>query len=131
MKLSQFDSSLDDCIVRRADQIVSYHFASVIDDALLGITDILRGDDLFDVASIQKSLFEILEFVAPTFEYAPLRCDRNGRKLSKRHSSAGLHSLTGTGSLPEDVIGLLAADLRLVPRGSRLSADDLLSHVMS
>ena len=85
---------------------------------------------MFDVASLQKSLFDFLEFSTPTFDYAPLRRDHSGRKLSKRLSSSGLQSLASSGFLPEDVIGLLAADLSLVPRGSRLSADDLLNHVI-
>ena len=63
----------------------------------------------------------------PRFHYVPLLCDDRGEKLSKREASAGLAPLQQAGLDSAAVVGQLAAGLGLVPRGSRLSAQDLLA----
>lgn len=93
-----------DVILARRDIGTSYHIAVVVDDALQGITHVVRGRDLFAATSIHRLLQELLRLPAPLYRHHPLIGDETGRKLSK---SAGDRSLA---SLRE--AGVTAADIR-------------------
>lgn len=118
-----------DVLVRRSDRVTAYHFATVIDEICLGITDVVRGKDLLDSLPSQLSIFDALGQELPRFHHGPLLRDQAGRKLSKRISSAGLEPLRASGLDAADVIGQLAARLCLVPVGTRLSASELLLEI--
>ena len=116
-----------DVVLRRADGFVAYQLATVIDDISFGITDVVRGEDLRVAEAAQRSVFAALGWMPPRFHYVPLLCDERGEKLSKREASAGLAPLQQAGLDSAAVVGQLAAGLGLVPKGSRLSAQDLLA----
>ena len=118
-----------DVVVRRADGFIAYQLATVIDELVLGISDVVRGEDLREALPAQRSLYRALQQPPPRFHHGPLRCDAAGRKLSKREASAGLNSLREQGLDAAAVIGLLASELGIVPSGTRLSAQELLEHL--
>ena len=115
-----------DVVVRRADGFIGYQLATVIDELTLGISDVVRGEDLRAALPAQRSLYRALQQQPPRFHHGPLLCDDQGRKLSKREASAGLGGLRRAGLDPSAVIGRLAEGLGLIPTETRLSARSLL-----
>ena len=115
-----------DVVLRRADGFIAYQLATVIDELTLGITDVVRGEDLQAALPAQRSLYRVMDVDPPQFHHGPLLCDETGRKLSKREASAGLSALRRQGLQAPAVIGQLAAGLGHVPWGTQLSAVDLL-----
>ena len=118
-----------DVVVRRADGYIAYQLATVIDELCFGITDVVRGNDLRDALPAQLSIYAALGQSSPRFWHGPLLYDVEGHKLSKREASAGLDVARSKGEDAAHVIGQLAAGLGLIPRGTRLSTEELLSEV--
>jgi len=81
---------LGDVIVRRRDGIFAYQLAVVVDDALQGITDVVRGADLLESTGWQIALQRALRLPTPRYAHLPLLLERNGEKLSKSRRSAAL-----------------------------------------
>ncbi len=118
-----------DFVLLRADGLFAYQLAVVVDDALMGITDVLRGADLLSSAGRQIALFQTLGYTPPRFWHVPLMLDQNGARMSKRDGSDALAGLREQGLDAAAVIGMLAASLGWVPAGSRLSATELLAEL--
>jgi glutamyl-tRNA synthetase len=118
--------AVGDFIVRRADGIFSYQFAVVVDDALMHIHQVVRGNDLLTSTARQILLYEALGFPIPTFAHVLLLVDERGNRLSKRIQSMGLNPLREQGAVPEQIVGQLAASYGLVEEGTQLSAEELL-----
>lgn len=118
-----------DFVLLRADGLFAYQLAVVVDDALMGITDVLRGADLLSSAARQIALFQTLGYAAPRFWHVPLMLDQSGARMSKRDGSDALAGLREQGLDAAAVIGMLAASLGWVPPGSRLSALELLAEL--
>lgn len=114
-----------DFIVRRADGIFAYQFAVVVDDGLMQITQVVRGEDLLASTARQILLYEALGFPVPTFAHVPLVVDGEGKRLSKRLQSEGLEPLRAAGATPARVVGQLAASCGLVDEGVVISAIEL------
>ena len=114
-----------DFIVRRADGIFAYQFAVVVDDGLMQITQVVRGEDLLASTERQILLYETLGFPVPTFAHVPLFVDGEGKRLSKRLQSEGLEPLRAAGATPARVVGQLAASCGLVDEGVVISAIEL------
>lgn len=104
-----------DFIVRRADGIMSYQLAVVVDDAMMGITDVLRGNDLADSTPRQLLLYEAFGWNPPRFAHFPLLMGPDGRRLAKRHGGIAISELRGRGLSPERIIGWLAWICGLIP----------------
>ena len=119
-------TAVGDVVLRRADGVVAYHLATAVDELLLGISDVLRGEDLWSSTGAQVAVMAALAAPPPRYGHLPLWCDADGRRLSKREGAAGLVGMRARGLDGAAVIGELAASLGLVPAGSRLSAAELL-----
>ncbi len=115
-----------DFILRRADGAWAYQLAVVMDDALMGVTEVVRGDDLLLSASQQLYLYELLGYPAPEFAHLPLVCNEQGVRLSKRDSAVGMEYLRATHT-PEQVLGRVAHLAGLRPDPSPVTLADLLA----
>lgn len=82
-----------DIVLVRKDIGCSYHLAVVLDDALQGITRIVRGADLFEATHVQRLLQELLGLPTPEYHHHRLICDASGRRLAKRDEAETLRSL--------------------------------------
>ena len=79
-----------DIILRRSDGVYAYQLAVVVDDALMGITEIVRGCDLLSSTPQQLYLYQLLGFTPPAFIHVPLLMAADGRRLSKRNRDLDL-----------------------------------------
>jgi len=114
-----------DFVVQRADGIIGYQLAVVVDDADMGITDVLRGWDLLDSTPRQLLLLKALGLPAPRYAHVPLLYGPDGRRLSKRHGSVTLRGIRQTLRSPERLIGQLAHLAGLLERPEPLKAREL------
>jgi glutamyl/glutaminyl-tRNA synthetase len=92
-----------DFIVWRHDDVPSYQLAVVVDDAAMGITEVVRGEDLLVSTARQILLYRGLGLAIPGFYHCPLLTDETGRRLAKRHDSSSLRALREKGITPEAV----------------------------
>jgi len=118
-----------DFVLRRADGVYAYQLVVVVDDLLMGVTDVVRGADLLASTPRQIELFNKLGGVTPRFWHTPLLCDDQGVRLSKRNEATSVLSFRDAGGRAEALIGQLAAYVSLVPEGTILSAQELLEEV--
>ena len=118
---------LGDFIIAKADGSPSYQLAVVADDHAMGITEVLRGDDLLPSAFRQLELYDVLGWQPPQFAHVPLVVGSDGRRLAKRHGDTRLATLRGAGVPPERLIGLLAWSCGLIEKPQPAKAHDLLS----
>ena len=96
-----------DFIVRRADGGFAYQLAVVVDDALMGVTEVVRGADLLSSTPRQLWLYRELGLQAPQFYHLPLLLDHEGRRLSKRDGDQSLENLRARYT-PQEIVGRLA-----------------------
>lgn len=89
-----------DAVVARRDIPTSYHIAVVVDDALQGVTDIVRGRDLFAATSIHRLLQALLDLPAPNYHHHKLFRDDEGKKLSKSQQSVSIRDFRAEGVSP-------------------------------
>ena len=113
-----------DFVVRRADGVYAYQFAVVVDDGMMGVTQVVRGRDLLESTPVQIWLFETLGFSVPEFYHIPLLLDSEGRRLSKRDADLDLSALRKR-FLPEDIVGLLAFLAGQVPKWEQMTPKEL------
>jgi glutamyl-Q tRNA(Asp) synthetase len=92
-----------DVVLARKDTPASYHIAVVVDDSLQGVTDVVRGKDLFEATSLHRLLQVLLDLPAPDYLHHGLVLDGNGDKLSKSVASTALRALRAQGWTPADV----------------------------
>ena len=94
---------LGDAILVRKDIGTSYHLAVVVDDGLQGITDIVRGRDLFESTHLHVVLQRLLGLPTPHYHHHELIRDENGERLAKRNQSITIRALRESGLSPEDL----------------------------
>ena len=92
-----------DFLAWRKDDTPSYQLATVVDDAELGITEVVRGADLVKSTFRQLLLFRALGWTAPKFYHAPLMLDDHGERLAKRHDALALRTLRAQGVTPDEI----------------------------
>ena len=92
-----------DCVLARKDIPTSYHISVVVDDARQGVTDIVRGQDLFDATSLHRLLQEIFDLPTPRYHHHDLLRDPAGQKLSKSTRAKSLRALREEGITAQDV----------------------------
>jgi glutamyl-tRNA synthetase len=100
--------SYDDFVVARGDGSVLYNFAVAVDDAEMGITDVVRGDDHLSNTPKQLLVLAALGHEPPRYAHLPLLHGPDGKKLSKRHGAASVQELREAGYLPAAVRNYLA-----------------------
>lgn len=114
-----------DFVVQRADGAWAYQLAVVIDDALMGVTEVVRGRDLLLSSAQQIYLYELLGFPAPRFCHLPLLVNEAGQRLSKRDKSLDMGILRERFS-PEQLIGIMAHAAGQIPSPDPISLKQLL-----
>lgn len=108
----------DDFVVRRNDGMFSYQFAVSVDDALMGVTEVVRGYDLLWSTPWQLYLYKLLHYSPPRFGHASLLMDQNGYRLSKRQGGVTIRALREIGMTPQEILGRLAYATGLVQETS-------------
>jgi len=92
-----------DVILARKETPTSYHLSVVVDDALQGVSEIVRGQDLFHATSVHRLLQALLGLPEPAYRHHALVRDADGRKLSKSDGSTGLRELRAAGASPAGI----------------------------
>ena len=114
-----------DFVLKRADGLFAYQLVAAVDDALMGITHVLRGDDLVSSTPRQLFLMDALGLPRPeAYAHVPLLLDAGGGKMSKRMGSMTLSSLRQQGMSPKRLTALLARSAGIIC-GDEASPDDL------
>ena len=121
----ELSTEVGDFVIRRADNLFAYQLAVMVDDAAMGITDVVRGSDLLDSTARQITLFRSFGLDEPRFHHVPLMLDDDGNRMAKRDGSKSLQQLKDEGFSAPQVIGQLAASLQLVPPGSSCTPQEL------
>ena len=104
-----FDAKeLDDFVIFRSDGTPTYNFATVVDDAMMGITHVIRGDDHLSNTPRQVMVYEALEAPVPTFAHISMILGADGKKLSKRHGATSVEEYRDAGYLPDAFVNYLA-----------------------
>ncbi len=116
-----------DFIIRRSDGVFAYQLAVVVDDALMGVTEVVRGRDLLDSTPRQLFLYRALGFTPPTFGHLPLLLSADGRRLSKRDRDMDMGLLRQRFTAPE-LLGRLAFLAGLIEQPEPATAQELIAH---
>jgi glutamyl-Q tRNA(Asp) synthetase len=99
-----------DVILARKETPTSYHLAVAVDDAAQGVTEVVRGRDLFHATSVHRLLQALLGLPAPRYHHHRLILDADGNKLSKSTSASGLRELCAGGASAADIRKLVGLD---------------------
>ncbi|MPM54050.1 Glutamate--tRNA ligase 1 [bioreactor metagenome] len=116
-----------DFVVRRSDGVHAYQLAVVVDDGLMNINNVVRGDDLLDSTPRQLLLYRLLGLTPPTFAHVPLLHGQDGHRLSKRQQDLSIAALRYRGVRAEDIIGYLGWKAGLIDRRCQVTAKDLIN----
>ncbi len=115
-----------DFVLRRVDGTFAYQLAVVVDDALMGITEVVRGNDLLDSTPSQIYLYNLLGFPVPKFYHFPLLMSaESGARLSKRDKSLDMGELRKSFSA-EEILGLLGFYAGIIPENRKATLSELL-----
>ncbi|EBA03395.1 glutamyl-tRNA synthetase, class Ic [Rhodobacteraceae bacterium HTCC2150] len=98
-----FRHDVGDVVLQRRDMGTSYHLSVVVDDAAQGITDVLRGNDLFDATKIHVVLQTLLNLPTPTYHHHPLINDESGKRLAKRDDARAIRLYREEGKTPAEI----------------------------
>ncbi len=101
------DDILDDFVIARADGTPTYNFVVAIDDALMGLTDVIRGDDHLSNTPKQIIVYKALGFEIPKFYHVPMILNPSGKKLSKRDGATDVMEYKTMGYFPEALLNFL------------------------
>lgn len=122
-------SAVGDFVVKRKDGLFAYQLATVVDDGLMGITDIVRGEDLLYSAPRQAWLFDLLGYERPSFWHVPLMRDANHQRLAKRDGSHSLEQWQKSNRSANELVGVMAYQLGLINEPVALSPQTLLDRM--
>jgi glutamyl-tRNA synthetase len=104
----EWSETVDDFIIARSDGTPTYNFVVAIDDALMGVTDVIRGDDHLSNTPKQIVVYNALGFAVPNFFHVPMILNGEGKKLSKRDGATDVMEYRKMGYLPEALLNFLA-----------------------
>ena len=106
-KITFDNSAADDLIILRSNGYPTYNFSVVVDDALMGITHVVRGDDHLTNTPRQIPIFEALGFAVPRFGHLPMILGSDKSRLSKRHGATSIMAYRDMGYLPDAMVNYL------------------------
>ena len=118
---------LGDFVVSKVDGSPAYQLAVVVDDHAMGISEVLRGDDLLPSAFRQLELYDFFGWQPPQFAHVPLVVGPDGRRLAKRHGDTRLATLREAGVAPERLVGLIAWSAGILGTLHPIAARELVS----
>ena len=124
-QLGSFEGSVDDFVLCRGDLTPSYNLAAVIDDADMGVTEVVRGDDLLPTTPRQIYLFDLLGLEPPSYAHVPLVLTHSGDRLAKRDGAVTLDDRLALGESELDVLNYLLSSLELRNVGSLGELDQI------
>lgn len=120
-------AEVGDFVLRRADGAWAYQLAVVVDDALMGVTEVVRGSDLWMPSTAQQAhLYHLLGYREPEWAHIPLVTNSRGERLSKRDSSLSLAELRGRGLSAAEVLGMAASMGGFISEPRPVTLDELL-----
>ena len=102
------NAELDDMILIKSDGYPTYNFANVVDDHLMGITHVVRGNEYLSSAPKYNRLYEAFGWDVPEYVHCPIITDENHKKLAKRSGHSSVEDLLEQGFLPEAIINFVA-----------------------
>ena len=114
-----------DFLVRRSDGVFAYQLAVVVDDAEMGVTEVVRGRDLLGSCARQMYLQQLLGYPHPAYAHVPLLVAPNGRRLAKRDRDLDMGELRARFGSSEKLLGWVAHRCGLAPDETPRSADEL------
>ena len=114
-----------DFILQRSDGLFGYQLAVVVDDALQGVTEIVRGRDILSATPRQLYLQRLLGYPQPDYIHIPLLMDAHGRRLAKRDKDLDLSALSQRFA-PEEILGFLACSAGILPEPRPMSLEQLI-----
>lgn len=117
-----------DFLVRRSDGVFAYQLAVVVDDAAMGVTEVVRGCDLLGSTPRQIYLQHLLGLPTPHYAHIPLLMSPDGRRLSKRDRDLDLGELRTRFGTPEALLGWLAGQTGIAPDTTPRTAEQLVEH---
>ena len=106
--ISAPNEELDDMILIKSDGYPTYNFANVIDDHLMEITHVVRGNEYLSSAPKYNRLYQAFGWDVPVYVHCPTITDENHKKLSKRHGASSFEDLMDLGFVPEAVVNYVA-----------------------
>lgn len=106
--ISVDNSELDDMVLIKSDGYPTYNFANVVDDHLMGITHVVRGNEYLSSSPKYNRLYEAFGWDIPVYVHCPPITDETHHKLSKRHGAASFEDMINLGLLPECIINFVA-----------------------
>ena len=112
-QLGTFEGAVDDFVLCRGDGVPSYNLGVVVDDADLGVTEVVRGDDLLPTTPRQIHLFGLLGLAPPSYAHVPLVVSSSGERLAKRHGAVTIEDRLTLGESEFDVLNTLLSSLRI------------------
>lgn len=122
-----------DFVLHRADGLVAYQLAVVVDDVTQGVTDVVRGSDLADSTARQQYLAQLIDRQRATSElhyhHVPLMVDEDGNRMSKRDGSFSAEQWRDSGRSAPQLVAYLANSLNLVDKPDALTTNELLSSI--
>ena len=126
----QFENALlDDLVILKSDGFPTYHLANVVDDHMMQISHVIRGDDWLSSAPKHVLLYDALKYNAPQYAHMPLTLGKDKAKLSKRHGATALLDYKAMGYLPEVMMNFMALlGWSLDDKTEIFSRDDLIKY---
>ncbi|WP_425147658.1 tRNA glutamyl-Q(34) synthetase GluQRS [Deinococcus sp.] len=125
MLCQHLPSEVGDVVLRRSDGASAYHLAVVVDDAQMGVTDVLRGADLWTATPRQVALQRALAYPTPRYWHVPLMTNYMGERLAKRNGAPSVRELRGGGKDAAELRAELARSLGWEV-GQKVALDELL-----
>ncbi len=118
--------TVGDFVLARHPDGAGYQLAVVVDDYLMGVNEVLRGDDLLETTAQQIAVAEALGYPRPRYAHVPLVVGADGRRLAKRHGDTRLRAFREAGVAPERIVGWLAQSCGWAEHGEQCRPTDLL-----